>query len=544
MQGLMMNRPLLITSILRHALQFHPDVGIVSVDGTGEVVHTDYGTAFRRAARFAAALRELGVGEGDRVGTIAWNDHRHLETYYAIPCSGAVCHTINPRLHPEQLVYVVNHADDRVLLVDRLFLPLLERIADAITGVQHVVVLCDAASLPQTTLPNVVSYETLIEAQPDGFDWPDLDENSASSLCYTSGTTGNPKGVLYSHRSTVLHTFAAALPDVMNLSCSDTVLPVVPMFHVNAWSIPYGTAMTGARLVLPGPKMADGETLVRLINGEKVTLAAGVPTIWLAMLQYLDEKGLTLESLERVLIGGAAVPPSMIESFRDRHGVEVHQGWGMTEMSPLGTFNKLKPGMSSLPADERTKIQAAQGRGVFGVELRIVDKNGAELPWDGKSAGHLEVRGPWVCSGYYRSDGGSESHRDDGWFDTGDIATIDADGFMRITDRSKDVIKSGGEWISSVELENVAMGHPDIAEAAVIGIPNEKWTERPLLIVVRKPGADVDGDAIRGYLDGKVATWWIPEEITFTDELPHTATGKVSKRTLRERYAEHYGTVM
>jgi fatty-acyl-CoA synthase len=534
----MMDRPLLISSIAEHAAKFHGGREVVSVTLENPRHRTSWREVMRRAARLAKALARLGLEKGDRVGTIAWNDHRHVELYYGASGAGYVCHTINPRLFADQLAFIINHAADRWLFIDPLFVPLVEKLMPALRSVEGVVVLTDDAHLPATKLPGLRSYESLIAAESDGYTWPDLDERTAASLCYTSGTTGDPKGVLYDHRSTLIHAYAGVAPDVLGLSARDVVLPVVPLFHVNAWGVPYSCAMTGAKLVLPGAKMSDGETLCDLLESEEVTIALGVPTIWLALLQYLEKTGRRLSSLQRTIIGGAAVPRSMIAAFRDRHGVEVRQGWGMTEMSPIGTVNTLKPGMESLDADAQLDIGIKAGRAVFGCELRIVDDAGKELPWDGEAFGALQVRGPWVCSDYYRLDGAAGTHTADGWFDTGDVATIDAEGYVGITDRTKDVIKSGGEWISSIELENLIMAHPDVAEAAVIGVPHPKWLERPLLVVVPKEGASIDKAALLRWYDGRVAEWWKPNDVAVVDDLPHTATGKVKKIELRRRFAD------
>ncbi len=539
MQGLMMDTPLTISSIARHVQRFHADREIVSVTHDNPRHRYTWGDAMARSRRLANALGRLGLEQGDRVATIAWNDYRHLEIYYAVSGAGYVCHTINPRLFAEQLVFIINHAADRWVFIDPMFVPLLEAIASQVSTLEGVVVLSDEAHMPETSLDNVHCYETLLAAESDEFVWPDVDERSASALCYTSGTTGDPKGVLYNHRSTILHAYAAVAPDVMGLKSSDSVLPVVPLFHVNAWGIPYAAAIVGAKLIFPGPKMGDGETLYELLDREDVSLALGVPTVWLALLQYCEQADKRLDKLERTIIGGAAVPRSMIEAFRDKHDVEVRQGWGMTEMSPLGTLNSLKAGLDDLSDEQRVDLATKAGRGLYGCELRIVDDDGNELPWDGVAYGALQVRGPWVCSDYFKLEGSAGTHTDDGWFETGDVATIDADGYMAITDRTKDVIKSGGEWISSIELENTAMGHPAVAEAAVIGVAHPKWTERPLLIVVRAEGQDVSGQELLAFLKGKVADWWIPSDVAFVDELPHTATGKVKKVDLRRQFAEY-----
>lgn len=538
MQGLMMSMPLTITSILRHARRNHPQVEVVSVTADNPRHRTTVGECLQRSAQLAHALQAQGVKEGDRIATLAWNDYRHFETYYGVSCMGAVLHTINPRLHPEQLAYILNHAEDQWLLLDPAFMPLLAAVKDKVPELKGAIVLCAQEDLPDAPEGvTLYSYEAFIEGQPVEYDWPELDENAASSLCYTSGTTGHPKGVLYSHRSTVLHAIAAAQKDVLCLGATDCVLPVVPMFHVNAWSIPYVAPMVGAKLVFPGPKMGDGETLHDLINDEGVTMALGVPTVWLGLLNYLEANGKTLEGLERMGVGGSACPTSLMRKYSENYGVEVIHAWGMTEMSPIGTVNTLRPGMEDLPESEYWTMRAKQGRTVFPVEMSIFDDDGNELPWDGKAYGALKVRGPWVVSGYYqRPEVDAVDRR--GWFDTGDVATIDSAGFMQITDRTKDVIKSGGEWISSIELENVAMSHPDVAEAAVIAAAHPKWDERPLLIVVRKPGQQVGSDELLAHFDGKVAKWWTPDAVEFVDELPHGATGKVQKMALRERFAD------
>jgi fatty-acyl-CoA synthase len=524
MLGQMMDTPLLITTIMRHAETNYGGREIVSVTGDNPLHRYTYRDAFRRCRQLANALDNLGIDAGDRIGTLAWNDYRHFELYYAVSCSGRVLHTVNPRLFPQQVSYIVTHAEDKVLFTDPMFVPLLEQMAEDLHTVEHYVVLCDAASMPESKLPNVHCYEDLLNAEDDHYDWPELDERAASAMCYTSGTTGNPKGVVYNHRATVLHSYAASLPDAFALASVDAVLAVVPMFHANAWGLVYAAPMCGAKMVLPGPKMGDGEALQQLIAGESVTAAAGVPTIWMALLAHLAATGKDIPSLNRTLIGGAAVPASIIETLRDKYGVLTLQGWGMTEMSPLGTISRLKPGMEDWSDDEKLAVQLKAGRLVFGVEMKITDESGHELPWDGKSFGSLKVRGPWIASGYYRLESDSDAHSEDGWFETGDVATIDPDGFMAITDRTKDVIKSGGEWISSIELENTAVNHPDVAEAAVIGVPHPKWTERPLLVIVPQPGSN---------------PWWVPDDVVFVDEIPHTATGKISKLQLREQFGGH-----
>lgn len=539
MHGLMMDTQLLISSILQHGDRNHADREIVSVTGDVPLHRYTFADCFQRTRQLANAIDKLDIRQGERIATLAWNDYRHLETYFAVGGAGYVCHTVNPRLFPEQIVFIINHAEDKWVFTDPMFVPLLEKIAELIPGVEGFVVMTDDAHMPQTALKNAVSYESLIADQSDEYEWPMLDENAAVSLCYTSGTTGDPKGVLYSHRSSVLHAYAGIAPDVLNMSSRDSILPVVPLFHVNAWGIPYSAIIVGSKLVFPGPKMGDGETLFSLLEQEDVTFALGVPTVWQALLNYAEKAGKRMNKLQRTVIGGAAVPESMIREFRDKHDVVVIQGWGMTEMSPLGTANTPKFGMESLTPDELLKLQVKAGRGIFGVEMRIVDETGAELPWDGVAYGALQVRGPWICSGYFKLDDSTDSHTDDGWFDTGDVATIDSDGYMAITDRTKDVIKSGGEWISSIELENIAVGHPAVAEAAVIAVAHPKWTERPLLIVIKADGAELSAAEMLAWFDGKIATWWLPDDVVFVDEIPHTATGKIKKIELRQQFSDY-----
>ncbi|MGC8508772.1 MAG: 3-(methylthio)propionyl-CoA ligase, partial [Thiomonas sp.] len=504
MLGLMQDHPLLISGLLDFAARYHGDTEIVSRRVEGDVHRTTYAQVQRRAAQCANALDALGLQAQDRVGTLAWNGYRHFELYYGVSGSERILHTINPRLHPDQIAWIVNHADDRMVCFDLSFAPIISAIAPRCPGVRHWVALCAPEALPAelSALPGLLSYEALLAAQSAQYTWPVFDENTASSLCYTSGTTGNPKGVLYSHRSTVLHAYAAALPDVMNLSARDSVLPVVPMFHVNAWGVPYAAALTGTKLVFPGPAL-DGKSLFELMQAEGVTLAAGVPTVWLGLLNFMRDNALRLPALQRTIIGGAAAAPAMIRAFEEELGIHVLHAWGMTEMSPLGTLCSLKNKHLALSKDAQFAIQVKQGRPIFGVDVRVVDGNGTDLPRDGKSTGNLLVRGPWIASDYYRSD--DPSPLQDGWFPTGDVVSIDPDGYIQITDRTKDVIKSGGEWISSIELENEALGHPGVQEAAVIGVTHPKWQERPLLVVVKKKGAEVSRDDVLKYLESRVA---------------------------------------
>ena len=537
MHGLMMNSPLLITEIMRFADRNYADREIVSVTFDNPRHRTTWGQVFRRARKLANALKAAGVKPGDRVATIAWNDYRHLELYYAVSCMGAVLHTLNPRLFPEQLEYIANHAEDRLIFIDPTLLPVLGPLAGKLPTVEKVVVMTDAASMPAAAGGKLPDYESFIAGQPDTFDWPELDERTASSLCYTSGTTGNPKGVLYSHRSTVLHAYGGSLVDSMGLSSGDSVLAVVPMFHANAWGLPYNVPMTGARLVFPGPKMGDAATLTQLLNEEGVTLAAAVPTVWTMLLHYLDQTGTKLQTLKRTVIGGSAVPLQMIKDFRDKHGVTVVQGWGMTEMSPLGTVSTLRPEQEALPPEEQALLRAKAGHGIFGVAMKIVDDEGRELPWDGVSSGELKVRGPWVCSGYFRLED-SPAHSEPGWFATGDVAAIHPNGFLQITDRAKDVIKSGGEWISSVDLENCACGHAEVLMAAAIGVRHPKWDERPILLVVPRPGCTPAPESISAHLALHFAKWQLPDAIVFVEALPMTATGKINKRSLRDAYGQ------
>ncbi len=538
MNGLMMNVPLSVTSIMEHAERVNGTTEIVSYTRDNPRHRYTYRDAFQRTRQLANTIAGWGLARGDRIATLAWNDYRHFETYYAAACSGYVCHTINPRLFPEQVTYIINHAEDQYVFLDPDFLPLVEGVAPACPGVKGWVVLTTEEHMPETSLANVLCYETLVAAGDTSFEWPQLDENAACALCYTSGTTGNPKGVLYSHRSTMLHAYATMMPDAMGLSSKDVVLPIVPMFHVNAWGTPYSCPMAGAKLVFPGSKMGDGATLAALINEEGVTMSAGVPTVWLGLLAYLKSSGQRVDSLQRIIVGGAACPLSIMEDF-DKYGVETRVGWGMTEMSPLGSVNSSPSNREKYSDEEFAKLRLKAGRPIFGVEMKIVSDSGEEQPWDGVAFGSLKVRGPWICSSYFKLEG-SDANAEEGWFETGDVATIDPDGFMAITDRTKDVIKSGGEWISSIEVENVATDHPKVAEAAVIGHFHPKWSERPLLVVVRNAdGQDLTAEEMLAWFDGKIAKWWTPEAVEFVDELPHTATGKLQKVTLREMFKDY-----
>ena len=537
MLGLMQDRPLLISSLIEFAALNHRDGEIVSRTIEGPVHRYTYNDCAARSRQLAKSLDKLGVVQNDRIATLAWNGYRHVEIYYGVSGMGAVCHTINPRLFPEQIIYIVNHAEDKYIFTDLTFVPLLEKIIGQIPKVKGFVIMTDEATMPQTTLPNVICYENLLASADDDYQWPLFDERTASSLCYTSGTTGNPKGVLFSNRSTVLHSYAACTPDALGLSTMETILPVVPMFHVNAWGIPYAAAMSGAKMVMPGARM-DGESLYELMENEQVTLSAGVPTIWMMLLAYMKENNKKLTTMQRTVIGGAAAPKAMIETFEKDYNVNVVHAWGMTEMSPLGTACNLKKKHLGLSQDEKIELSLKQGRAIFGVDMKIIDDAGNDLPWDGKAFGNLLVRGPWITSGYFKTEGGSVVDDDD-WFDTGDVATIDADGYMQITDRSKDVIKSGGEWISSIDVENEAVGCPGIAEAAVIAVSHPKWDERPLLIAVKQPDATVTKEDIIAHLSDSLAKWQLPDDVIFVDELPHTATGKILKTKLRSKYRDY-----
>ena len=539
MRGLMMDRPLLIADLIEFAATYHGDTEIVTRTVEGPIHRYTYRDANQRSKRLARALERLGIGAGDRLATVAWNTFRHFELYYGISGIGAVCHTINPRLFAEQLIYIVNHAEDRILFLDLTFVPLLEKLQDHLPKVEHFVLLTGREHMPASPLRGLLCYEELLAAETaDGFEWPSFDENTASSLCYTSGTTGNPKGVLYSHRSTVLHSYGVCLVDTLSLSSRDSFLPIVPMFHANAWGIPYAAPLVGCKLVFPGARL-DGAGVFEMLEKEEVTQTAGVPTVWLMLLNYLRESGQRLSTVKRVVIGGSAAARSMIEEFQDRLGCEVVHAWGMTETSPLGTVGSLKRKHAELSPKEKVDLQLKQGRGLCAVEMRIVGEDGQILPRDGRTFGELQVRGPWVVEKYFKGEGG-EILTTDGWFPTGDVATLDPDGFMQITDRAKDVIKSGGEWISSIDLENEAVAHPKVMEAAVIGVKHPKWAERPLLLVVPADRQNPPTrEEVLEFLAGKIAAWWTPDEVLVVDQLPHTATGKISKLTLRQQYQDY-----
>ena len=536
MNGLMMEVPLLVSSLIEHADRHHADAEIVSRRVEGDIHRYTYRDANARSKRLANALKRLGAKPGDRIASLAWNTHRHFELFYGVGGSGMVLHTVNPRLFPEQIAWIINDAEDGWLFFDATFLPLVEKLRPALKSLKGLVLMTDRAHMPaNTTLEGLMCYEDLLAAESAEFAWPQFDENTACGLCYTSGTTGNPKGALFSNRSNVLLAFATVLPDVMGLSASDCVLAVVPMFHANAWGLPYAAALVGAKVVLPGAAL-DGKSLHELFEAEKVTFSAGVPTVWNGLLQYMRQSGSRFSTLKRTVVGGSACPPAMIKAFDEEYGVQLFHAWGMTEMSPLGSFCKLKNKHMGLPVEAKREVLVKQGRVPYGVDWRIVDGEGRELPWDGKAFGDLHVKGPWVVRDYYKS---TKSPLVDGWFPTGDVATIDPDGYMHITDRSKDVIKSGGEWISSIDLENIAMSHPAVLEAAVIGCAHPKWAERPLLVAVKKPGAEVTREELLAYFQGKVAKWWIPDDVVFVPEIPHTATGKMMKTKLRETLREH-----
>ncbi len=537
MLGLIQDRPLLISSLIEFAALNHSEEEIVSRTVEGPVHRYTYKDCAVRSRQLAKSLEKLGVEQSDRIATLAWNGYRHVEIYYGVSGMGAVCHTINPRLFLEQIVYIINHAEDKYIFTDLTFVPLIENIIGQIPQVKGFVIMTDEANMPETTLPNVICYENLLATSDDDYKWPVFDERTASSLCYTSGTTGNPKGVLFANRSTILHSYALCTPGGLGFSNMETILPVVPMFHVNAWGIPFAAAMCGAKMVLPGAQM-DGEALYELMENEAVTLSAGVPTIWMMLLAYMKENNKKFTTMKRTVIGGAAAPKAMIETFEKDYKVNVIHAWGMTETSPFGTACNLKKKHAGLSLDEKIELSLKQGRAVYGVDMKIVDGTGKELPWDGKAFGNLLVRGPWITSGYFKGEGG-DAVDDDDWFDTGDVVTIDADGYMQITDRSKDVIKSGGEWISSIDVENKAVGCAGVAEAAVIAVPHPKWGERPLLLVVKDKDVSVTKDEIIEHLRGSLAKWQLPDDVVFVDELPHTATGKILKTKLRADYKDH-----
>lgn len=541
-QGQMMDQPLLISTILAFAARHYPATEIVSRRVEADLQHGElhrytYRDCEERARRLAHVLAGLGVAMGQRVATLAWNGYRHLELYYAVSGSGAVLHTINPRLHAEQIAYIVNHADDQYVFFDLTFLPIVEAVASHCPGVKGFVLMSDRAHMPQeTAIPHLLCYEDLLAASSSDYTWPEFDETAAASLCYTSGTTGNPKGALYSHRSTVLHAYAAASPNALNVSSRDTVLPVVPMFHVNAWGLPYTVLSAGAKMVFPGAAL-DGKSLYELFEAEGVSLSAGVPTVWLGLVNYVLQNDLQFSTFRRTVIGGSACPPAMLNTLIDKLDVDVVHAWGMTEMSPLGTAGVLQARHLSLPQAEQRAIQQKQGHAIFGVDMKIVDDDGHVLPWDGATYGHLFVKGPWIISSYFREEGGDVLQ--DGWFPTGDVATIDPDGYLQITDRSKDVIKSGGEWIGTIDLENIAMAHPAVLQAACIGVAHPKWDERPLLLVVKRPGTELTAAELLGFFEGKVAKFWLPDDVAFIDALPMGATGKIQKNKLREQFRHH-----
>lgn len=535
MLGKMMYQPLLISGLIEHAAKYHGDTTVLSKEVDGQITRSDWLSVSNNAKRLANALQALGLEPSARIATLAWNNRRHLEAWYAISGSGMICHTINPRLFPEQLSYIMNDADDQVLFFDITFLPLILAIRNQIQGIKHFICLGDRDSKVLAQLPEALFFDELLAQHDADFNWPQLDENTASSLCYTSGTTGNPKGILYSHRSSVLHAMALCMPDVAALSAQDVLLPVVPMFHVNAWGTPYAAALTGCSLILPGPNL-DGDSLVNLIDDYQVTLALGVPTIWQSLLTAAKNKGSRLNSMTRTIVGGAACPPSVIKTFREDFDCDAIHGWGMTETSPLGTMNQIKAKHKDLDKTEMTQLRNSQGRPPYGVELRLIDTEDAEkvVAEDGSSQGRLQIRGHWIISDYFTEN--LDAITEDGWFDTGDIATIDADGYMNICDRSKDLIKSGGEWISSVELENIAIEHPDIKMAAAIAANHAKWGERPVLIVVKEPNSTVDEAQILAFYQGRIASWQIPDKVIFVENIMLNGAGKITKNNLRDEY--------
>lgn len=535
MLGKMMHQPLTISSLIEHAGRYHGDTTVVSVETSGEVIHSSWGEVEANARKLASALARLGLKTGDRCATIAWNNRRHLEIYFGVAGAGMVCHTINPRLFPEQLIYIINHAEDQILFLDQTFLPVAAKLGEHLKTLKHVVLMGPRDEEAAAMVDGLLFYDELIAGEPDDTTWPELDENLPSSLCYTSGTTGNPKGVQYTHRTTVLHSIAGNQPDGMALSAKDTVMAVVPMFHANAWGVPYIAAAIGCKIVLPGPNL-DGESLVKLIDGERVSVALGVPTIWMGLLAALESTGSKAESLQRTVVGGSALPTVMIPTFRDRYGVELIHAWGMTETSPLGTLNQLLQKHEGLSDAEKGKIREGQGRPPYGVELRLVDDEGMRLPEDGETQGNLQIRGHWIVDTYFKADGTALT--DDGWFDTGDVATVDGDGYMIIRDRSKDIIKSGGEWISTVELEDIAISHDAVANAAAIAAKHAKWDERPVIIAIKHEGAELDEATLLAHYTGKIASWQVPDKVIFVDELPLGGTGKVLKNKLRDQFGD------
>lgn len=531
----MMNKPLLVSSLIEHAERCHANTEVISVEVNGGLDRSNWGEVARNSRKLASALGKMGVNDGERCATIAWNNRRHLEIYFGVAGGGMVCHTINPRLFPEQLIYIINHAEDQVLFLDKTFLPIAAKLGEHLKTLKAIVLMGPRDEEAAKMVDGLLFYDELLETGDDDYVWPLMDECTPSSLCYTSGTTGNPKGVLYTHRSTVLHSMGGNQPDGLALSACDVVLPVVPMFHVNAWGVPYIAAATGCKIVFPGPGL-DGASLVKLIDGEKVTLALGVPTIWMGLLAALEDAGSKAQSLTRTVVGGSALPPSMIPTFRDTYGVKLIHAWGMTETSPLGTINSLLQKHTAMSDSEKEKVGLGQGRPPFGVELRIVDENSQDLPNDGSTQGDLQIRGHWIVDAYFKAE--SSSLDNDGWFDTGDVATIDEDGYMVIRDRSKDIIKSGGEWISTVELEGIAVGHSGIANAAAIAAEHNKWGERPVLIVIKAEDANPSQEEILSFYDGKIASWQVPDKVIFVNELPIGGTGKVLKNKLREQFGK------
>ena len=540
MFGLMQDRPLLISSLIEHAAKYHPKTEIVTRLADGSFDRSNWLNIRNQSKCVANALNELGIKNGDRVGTLAWNTRRHMEVYFGISGAGAVLHTANPRLFPEQLTYIIDHADDRVLFFDISLTSLVEQLAPTLPKIEKYIAMCSREQMPDCNIPNLLCYDELIGRQSAEYEWPEFDERCASSLCYTSGTTGNPKGVLYSHRSTVIHAIRSLAPDCLNMSPSVTIMLIVPMFHANAWGVPYSAAMSGTKLVLPS-QFLDGKSVYEGMLQEKVTFSQGVPTVWLMLFQYLDQNPQINPkelALERISSGGSALPRAMLERFEQQFGIDVQQGWGMTETSPIGVINTLLPKHHGIPEEERVALKLKQGRGVWGVEMKVVNDEGNEQPWDGASRGNLLIRGPWIAASYFKHEGGDVLDKD-GYFPTGDVATINSDGFLQLVDRAKDVIKSGGEWISSIDLENAAMSHPAVSEAAIIGVAHPKWQERPLLLVVKNKGKDVTQEDLLKFLDGLVAKWWIPDEVIFVDALPHTATGKIMKQKLREEFKDY-----